>query len=91
MDKQEYFYNEQWIPAHAFRVFIYHRDGRKQLVESYERYMFFLETNEWFTTIEEAEKPIAIAPSDETVIQPSELEQAVSQMPKGNNRKKGGA
>lgn len=49
------------VPKKGFRAFIYHKDGRKKIAESFDEFELFTHSDEWFATREEAEaanKPV---------------------------------
>lgn len=45
------------VPRRGFRAFIYARDGRQKIAESYDEFDLFTHSDEWFATKEEAETP----------------------------------
>lgn len=42
------------VPRRGFRAFIYARDGRQKIAESYDEFDLFTHSDEWFATKEEA-------------------------------------
>lgn len=45
------------VPRRGFRAFIYARDGREKIAESYDEFDLFTHSNDWFATKEEALVP----------------------------------
>ena len=45
------------VPRRGFRAFIYARDGREKIAESYDEFDLFTHSDEWFATKEEALAP----------------------------------
>jgi hypothetical protein len=55
------------VPRRGFRAYIYARDGRERIAESYDEFDLFTHTEEWFATKEEA-----ITPKKQAVEEPKE-------------------
>src|SRR6185503_5594291 len=47
-------YLNREVPKDGFRVYIYHKDGEKKLVNSWDEFKQNIMTNEWFATDIEA-------------------------------------
>lgn len=45
------------VPERGFRAYIFARDGRTRLVNSWDEFELFTHSDEWFATKEEAETP----------------------------------
>jgi hypothetical protein len=56
------------VSRKAFRVFVYAKDGRQRIAESYEEFDLLTHNQEWFATKEEA-----IAPKKEVIEEPKEF------------------
>jgi hypothetical protein len=50
-------YLDKQVPRRGFRAFIYARDGRQKIAESYDEFDLFTHSDEWFATKEEADTP----------------------------------
>lgn len=53
MDDLQVMYSGREVSKHGFRVFIYAKDGKKKLVNSWDEFMTYVKSGEWFSSIEE--------------------------------------
>jgi len=57
------------VPRRGFRAFIYARDGREKIAESYDEFDLFTHSDDWFAT-----KAEAMAPKKEVIAPKEEIE-----------------
>ena len=53
MDESEAMYMGRVIPKEGFRAFVYGKENRRRIVESWDEFMCHVETGEWFSSPEE--------------------------------------
>jgi hypothetical protein len=48
-------YLDRKVPKKGFRAYIYSNDGRRKLINSYDEFLTYTSSDDWFSTKEEAQ------------------------------------
>lgn len=56
MDESKVMYMGRMIPKEGFRAFVYGKDNRQKIVESWDEFLNHLATGDWFSSQKEADE-----------------------------------